>query len=71
VKETYKCKIHKDPWVGKDKMNHLEWIQSSRIYSEEENAVLFNKGLSEVNHILDEFDIQKAFNRVQTELFKD
>ena len=61
----YTCKIMKDPWMFKPvQLTHLEWISSSRIYTDEENTILYAYNESKVNEIVPNELLIEALSKV-------
>ncbi len=46
------------------KMTHLEWISSSRIYTDEENSILYSYNESTVNEIIPNEHFIEALGKV-------
>lgn len=68
----YTCKIMKDPWMFKPvSKTHLEWISSSRIYTDEENSILYAFNESKINEIIPNELFIEALSKVSVEDFAD
>jgi hypothetical protein len=68
----FTCKIMKDPWMFKpNPMTHLEWISSSRIYSDEENSILYAFNESKVNEIIPNELLIEALSKVSISDFAE
>ena len=68
----YHFKIMKDPWMFKpEPMTHLEWISSARIYTDEENSILYSFNEAKVNEILPNELLIEALSKVRVEDFAE